>query len=154
MKHINMKDLVEQVLDALHQSGMRVKQIKDYKYCGLYPICQYFSDRGLTAYTKNVADEFILQIRAEYEQGKISRWKWTTVRRSAELLEKYHTEGTVTLPSLPKWEVLYNPLHQPPSSQLLLEADNLLVLVYQTKQELLRFGYREKNHQQLCLRWV
>lgn len=145
MKHINMKDLVEQVLDALHQSGMRVKQIKDCKYCGLYPISQYFSDRGLTAYTKDVADEFILQIRAEYEQGKISRWKWTTVRRSAELLEKYHTEGTVILPSLPKWEVLYNPLHQPPSSQLLLEADNLLVLVYQTKQELLRFGYREKT---------
>lgn len=145
MKHINMKDLVEQVLDALHQSGMRVKQIKDYKYCGLYPISKYFSDRSLTAYTKNVADEFILQIRAEYEQGKISRWKWTTVRRSAELLEKYHTEGTVILPSLPKWEVLYNPLHQPPPSQLLLEADNLLVLVYQTKQELLRFGYREKT---------
>jgi len=140
-----MKDLVEQVLDALHQSGMRVKQIKDYKYCGLYPISQYFSDRGLTAYTKNVANEFILQVRAEYEQGKISRWKWTTVRRAAELLEKYYTEGTVILPSLPKWEVLYNPLHQPPPSQLLLEADNLLVLVYQTKQELLRFGYREKT---------
>lgn len=145
MKHINMNVLVEQVLNALRQSGMRTKLIKDYKYCGFYPICQYFSTRGLTCYSKTVVDEFICQIRVDYEQGKISKWKWSTLRRSAEFLNKYHTESIGTFPSLPKWDVLYNPLRQAPSPQQFSEDDNLFVLVYQTKQELLKFGHQEKT---------
>lgn len=145
MKQGNMEVLVEQVLNTLQKSGTSKKNLKDYKYCGLYPIRQYFSTRGIFAYSKTIADEFIFQVRSDYEQGKISRWKWSILRRSAELLGKYYTDGTVTLLPLPKWGVLHNPFRQEPSKQQLSEEDNLFVLVCRTKQELLKFGYKAKT---------
>jgi len=145
MKHVKMEVLVEQVLNTLQQSGTSKKMLKDYRYCGLYPIKQYFSARGISTYSQAVADEFIIQIRSDYEKGKISRWKWSIVRRSSKLLEKYYTDGTVALLPLPKWEVLHNPLRQEPSPQQLSEDDNLFVLIYRTKQELSKFGYKAKT---------
>lgn len=145
MEHVDVKNLVNQTLDALKRAGAGKKKLKNYKYCGFGPLLRYFGNNEVFSYSTDVVDDFISHIRSEYEHGKISRWKWNIVRRSAELLEQFHKTDSVEMAPLPKWEVLNNPLHQVPTPQQLADTGSLFSLTYRTKQELLKFGHKPKT---------
>jgi len=144
MKRIYVKTLVTRTLDALRMAGVSKKKLKDYKYCGIGPIMQHFAAQGISSYSKSEVDSLLFQTRLDYESGNISRFKWGIIRKSASMLEDVYTTGKVSFEPLTKWEALHNPLHQEPSPAQLCDRDNLLVLVYLTKQELLKFGLSPK----------
>lgn len=145
MEHVTVQTLADQTLEALRQSGVSPKMLKDYKYCGFRPLLRHFEDNDIFVYAKDPADTFILQIRTAYEHEEISRWKWNVVRRCADLLEQFHKTSGISMAPLPKWEVVHNPLRQAPTPQQIADADNLFSLIYHTKQELLKLGHKPKT---------
>lgn len=145
MKHVNTETLTTQLLEELEKLGLTNSSLKDYKYCGMGPIIKHFGLLGSSEYSTNEVEIYIENLRKHYENGEISRWKWSIVRKSAALLEEFYKSGTVTLAPLPKWEAVHNPLHQKPSEIQLKDNDNIFALVYRVKKELSLFGLSQKT---------
>lgn len=140
-----METLISQSLSALERAGMRKKSVQNLKSCGIGPIAQYFAMQGKEVYSKAEVDNFVLQIRAEYEAKTISPFKWGTIRRAAVILEDVYTTGEASLKQLTKWEALHNPLHQEPSLEQLHDKTSLLGLFARTKHELEKFDFSPKT---------
>lgn len=145
MKNVKLEWIIAQVLEQLQNAGVSPKCLKDYKYCGFGEISKYFTKQGRTTYSQSEMDCFMRDARERYECKEISKWKWQQVRKSAAWMEEFNASGVVTLAPLAKWEVVHNPLRREPTSEELLDYENLYGLVYQTKQSLKNFNLSEKS---------
>lgn len=147
MKNVTLEAMIIEVLELLRETNLSPKCLKDYKYCGFGEIVKCFSAQGCMYYNDATMQAYMENIRALYKRGEISRWKWQQLRKTSAWLKEYHATGAITLGPLAKWEVLHNPLRQRPSEEQQQDSNNLFALVYQTKQELSKFGLSAKSLQ-------
>ncbi|GHV28259.1 hypothetical protein FACS18948_6920 [Clostridia bacterium] len=153
---LNMRELMTLALKLLEGEGLSAKTLKEYRVTGFGTIIRHFEAIGQPKFSAGIIDEIVLQTRHLYESAQISKGTWRCVRRGGELLKHLQTQGNldipslicdprvITLPMLPKWEFLHNPLHCKPSDKALADPDNIYGLVWRTKQAMQNVGYSNK----------
>src|SRR5438874_8268577 len=110
---------------------------------GFGELCRRFEARGATEYSPELADLVVREVRADFERGEFSSWKWTAVRRGAALLDVFDRTGSVDIAPLPPWNVW----RLPPTPGQLAEHGNRHTLVWTAQQRLREVGLNAKPSQ-------
>ena len=87
MDTFNLKDVADQSLRLLEQSGISAKAAKKYRTTGFGAIIRHFTRQGIVDVNIDMLDAFILEQRECFERGEFSEWKWRLVRRGSELIK-------------------------------------------------------------------
>jgi hypothetical protein len=143
MGAISIRLLAGSTLRALEGTGTSEKTLKAYECTGFGELSRRFEARGATEYSPELADVMVREVRAEFERGAFSRWKWTAVRRGAALLDVFDRTGSVDLAPLPPWNVW----RLPPTPGQLADQGNLHALVWTAQEWLREFGLSAKTLQ-------
>ena len=106
MDGVALRELMESALQRMEQDGASGKALTSYRSTGFGAIVRYCEAIDSPEYAEATIDEFINQLRAEYERGEVLKWKWWLVRRGGELLKHLHNTGTIDLPRCEQWEAL------------------------------------------------
>ena len=93
--------LIHEVRQFILKFGHSRKTLSSYDYYGFGVIYRYCAERGETKYSKNVIDCLINEMRSGYENHTISRSIYQCVRKTAALLEEYHTTGMIEWKRIP-----------------------------------------------------
>lgn len=141
----NVKEVAEQLLQELEQSGTSAKTVKGYRNTGFGAIIRHFVSQGGLDVDAAMLDAFILEQRERFERGEFSAWKWGLVRRGSELLKHYAETGILATTALRPWEpVLRKPRQSvkldTPTVEQLADPDDLFALIWRTKQALQENG--------------
>ena len=142
MSIVSVDELITKVMRELERNGMSVCSLKHTRV-GFRKVERYFMAQGIDDYCVVTVEDFVNQTRSSYTNKEISLNIFGQVRRCVAILSTYYQAGSLaTLPrKLREWRHLTNPLRQPPSAEQLSSKDDMLALVYRTKQELLKFGF-------------
>jgi hypothetical protein len=143
MGAIGIRLLAGSALRALKGTGASERTLKVYECTGFGELCRRFEARGATQYSPELADVVVREVRADFERGAFSSWKWTSVRRGAALLDVFDRIGSVDLAPLPPWNVW----RLPPTPGQLADQRNLHALVWTAQQRLREFGVSTKTLQ-------
>src|SRR5437773_297180 len=135
---IDIRLLAGSTLRALKGAGTSEKTLKVYQCTGFGELCRRFEARGATEYSPELADLVVREVRADFERGEFSSWKWTAVRRGAALLDVFDRTGSVDLAPLAPW----NLLRLTPTSEQLADRGNLHALVWTAQERLRELGLR------------
>ena len=141
MTKSSMRSLSEAALKQLEMDGASRRKLISHRYTEFGEIVRYCEQVGKSDFSEAVIDEYILNLRSNYENGTIPKWKWTKIRRGGELLKLYHATRTLEMPRCRPWEVLHNPLRRQPTVLEASDPNNIFGLVTRTKQELQKFGF-------------
>jgi site-specific recombinase XerD len=142
---LNMRELMELALQKMELNDNSEKTLKDYRTSGFGSIVRHCELIGQRDYSAVVIDTFVSDIRTQYEQSKVSRYKWTLIRRSGELFKRLHDNGTIDLPPCKSWEALHNPLHRQPTEEELANPNSVVALARRTEQMLTELGLTPKT---------
>ena len=140
---ISIRMLAGSALRALKGAGASERTLKVYECTGFGELCRRFEARGATEYSPELADVVVREVRADFQRGALSSWKWTMVRRGAALLDVFNRTGSVDLAPLPPWNVL----RLPPTSGQLADQGNLHALIWAAQQRLRKLGASAKTLQ-------
>jgi len=142
---LNIRELMELALQKMKFGGESEKMLKRYRTSGFGGIVRHCELIGQRAFSAETIDAFVLDIRAKYEQGEVSQWKWALIRRSGELLKHLHDNGTIDLPPCTKWEALHNPLHREPTTEEAANPNSVVALIRRAEQLLAQLGLAPKT---------
>ena len=140
---IDIRLLAGSTLRALKGAGASERTLKVYECTGFGELCRRFEARGAMQYSPELADVVVREVRADFERGAFSSWKWTAVRRGAALLDVFDRTGSVDLAPLSPWNVL----RLPPTSGQVADQGNLHALVWAAQQRLRELGVTPKTLQ-------
>jgi site-specific recombinase XerD len=147
MKETGIVFVIDAALEHMVHDGASADHLRKYRRSGFGAIQQYCQQNGITDYSPETIDRFVLQMRNEYERCEISRFRWGIARRSAELLKQFHISGTLALQRCSPWKSLHNPLHREPASHEAENPDSIIALVRRTEQALAAFELTPKTLQ-------
>ncbi len=99
-------------MDAMRARNITAKTVREFERYGIRRIVTYFLQNGRTAYSKEVAWEFVLQERKAMEVGYLPHYQWAETRRAAVYLEQMAEYGQIQEKPMRKWEAEHNPLLQ------------------------------------------
>jgi hypothetical protein len=134
----NLRTLRETALQQMEQDRASAKRLTSYRSTGFGAIIRHCEELGCVNYDDEVIEKFIFKSRSAYESGAISRWTWQLIRRSGELLKHFQKNMTFDLPKCESWAYLHNPLRREPTLEELSDNNNIFVLVWRLKQEILK----------------
>jgi integrase/recombinase XerD len=140
---ISIRLLAGSTLCALKGAGTSEKTLKVYECTGFGELCRRFEARGASEYSPELADVVVREVRADFERGAFSRWKWTAVRRGAALLDVFDRTGSVDVAPLPPWNVW----RLPPTPGQMADPGDLHALMWTAQQRLREFGVTAKTLQ-------
>ena len=141
MKKINVPLLSEQVLKALKFSGISRRRLTEYR-TGFREVISAF---GSEPVTHEALDSFIFEKRRLYEEDNYPICKWEISRRCTELLKFFSKNGSIQLPSLPRWDFLHSPLYNKPSDTELDDPRSIIGLLWKVRQALSGTGLAEST---------
>ena len=136
MQKINVSEVSRQILSTLKSEGASQSRISSCRV-GFAEIVSAF---GSEPVTQKALDSFVCGQRWLYEEGNITYRMWQITRRGTELLKFFSETGSLNLPLLPEWEFLHNPLYNKPSDAQLDDPDNIIGLLWRTRQALAASG--------------
>lgn len=90
---------------AISSFGLSKKTLSNYNYEGFIPICRYFAEQNQEYYSKELAEQLVLETRQQYEQRLMYRSKYQNIRKTVALLDECYETGTVKWSYLPNWSV-------------------------------------------------
>lgn len=145
MELIELNATVQRALELLVDAGMSDGSMHDYTHTGFGGILRHFHRKGILYATEEMLDHFLLEQRTLLEQGKISQWKWSLLRRSCELLKQCAAEDSIDLPSLRPWNPAWNRpeqsiQHDTPTAKQFAESGNIFVLVWTVNRQMEQLG--------------
>ena len=97
----SLSALIHSVRQSILALGHSQGTIHNYDYYGFGIIYRYCSERGESKYSETVIDGLINEIRSKYENHTVNRTIYQCVRKTAALLEEYHTTGIITWGRIP-----------------------------------------------------
>jgi site-specific recombinase XerD len=102
MEQIEIKQLIDQVLKVMSNFNLAESSLKGYKLSAFSPIRSFFIKNGKHLYSKETTDTFIKIAIERLNKAEISDRHFRKLRKAADLLEEYHTTGTL------EWKVRTN----------------------------------------------
>jgi site-specific recombinase XerD len=136
VKAKDVQALLKSALQQMEHNGASARMLKNYRMTGFGAIRRHFEELGVSEFSDEAVDVFIMRSRDDYEHGTMTYWKWTLIHRSAELLKVFSVSGTLDLPPCPKWDVIHHRFRQKPTSEEMADPKNIFSLVWRTKQEM------------------
>jgi|GEM_PF-6295553 len=119
----NVSVLAEEVLHKLKSE--EVKRISSIKNFGFRVIIQHFESIGNLFVDNYTLREYLEKQHEVYSGDKKIAWRWSQLRRGAELLMYFAATGKVDMPPLPDWEKRYCQLCIEPTEEQLSNNDNI-----------------------------
>jgi len=104
LKPFKLSELVTQTKEAISAFGLSQKTLSNYNYEGFAPICCYFAEQNQEDYSKELAEQLVLETRQKYKLGLTYRSKYQNIRRVTALLYECYKTGTVKWSCLPNWK--------------------------------------------------
>ncbi len=131
--NIDVKSLSQKALESLTQMRLTQNTVWTYKQYGFKPILDYFEEKRITDYSKDVINKLLSKFKDELDQGNLMRWKWQKIRKAANFLDCVYQNKELNMKPLVSWEIEHNPLRQAPDDTQLENSDNIVVLVHGIK---------------------
>ncbi|QQE78437.1 site-specific integrase [Alicyclobacillus sp. SO9] len=103
MERLTLQELIVRTRDGIRPMHHSQSTVWQYEY-SWRKLCDYFSKHGVSSFSEKLAQQFIIEIRKQYETGAIKRWKFKLFRKATSLLGEYHQTGCVTWRHAPKWD--------------------------------------------------
>lgn len=75
--------------------GVSLKTFQNYIYDGFDKILRGHIEQGLTLYSKLLTEQMVKNMRTRFEEGKINRGAFQTLRQIALMLDEYNRFGNV-----------------------------------------------------------
>jgi len=110
VKHLPFEELVAETRNAI--KPMRHSQSTLWQYEHAWrELRGYFAERGISSFSVELAEQFVLEVRQLYENRLLKEWKFKLLRKAVALLTEYHEVGSITWKHVPRWgkEGLKNP---------------------------------------------
>ncbi len=102
MKQIKLKQVIEQVLEAMSSFNLTKSTLKTYKYSAFSSITTYAKKRDALFYSKDITDDFLKFQKDRLNNNEISEKHYRLLRKAVELLEEYYTTGNL------RWKIRHN----------------------------------------------
>ena len=99
----NVHALIWQTQQELLKFNLLSKSMSNYRYDGFGRILRLHMRRGVTQYSKILADESVNEAREQFQQGRMCRSVYCNIRKAAALLDEYHRTGTLEWRVLKRW---------------------------------------------------
>lgn len=143
MNEIMIADVSSRILDSIRARNLKEKSIKEFERYGIRRILAHFKEKGWTFYSKEAAQEFVLQERTRVESGQLPSYQWAHTRRAAVYLKQMAEYGEIQEVPLPKWEAEHNRLfksvaHSEPPAQ------DMETLICQVRDAMMKLDISEK----------
>ena len=95
MKKIELKKLIDHVLDALRAFELSTSTLKTYRYSAFSPIKTFFAKKGQHLYSQKTATTFLKRVKERLKNNEISERHYRKLRKAADLLEEYSATGAL-----------------------------------------------------------
>lgn len=146
----NLEETAARALESLAADGTSEKTLKGYRNTGFGCAIRYFRANGVAQVDDTMLDTFVQEQRALFEEGGISQWKWSLLRRGCEILKHYAKTGSTELPPLQPWDLpVRQKTHQhvgpEPAPEQLADPEDIFALVWKTNQALQKSGLSPKT---------
>ena len=102
MDQVNIKDLIEETLNAMQSWGLCRTTLNSYKYNGFSHIRKFFEAQEQPNFNSQTAQEFSILSRKRWERYEISARQFRKLQKAAALLEEYNNTGRLI------WGYLHN----------------------------------------------
>lgn len=145
MKKLSIRKLAEEALVLLANTETSPKELYNYRVTGFGAIVRHFEKHRIAKFSDIEVDQFIIQSRIDFENHKISEWKWRNIRKGGEILKTFYETGSVEIPILPSWKALHDPIKKPPTKEQLRDKENIFAIVWKVKQEIQKFGWSRRT---------
>ena len=117
MKKTLLSELIEQTKNAVR--SFEHSQSTSYQYqMGWNNLSGYFLEHHQVLYSKQLAEQYLLELREKWRAGTIKRWRYQLYRRTVQILVEYDEMGEVTWkrhkddPPVRLHQAAYKNLHQ------------------------------------------
>lgn len=150
MEFIELGTTAQRALELLSDTGINAKTLYGYMHTGFGGILRHFGEKGISYVDEEMLEAFHLEQRSLLEQGRISYWKWSLIRRSCELLKQCAVTDSVHLPDLRPWNSERNCSEQSirydkPTKRQLAEPENIFLLVWTAHKLMGQLGLAERT---------
>jgi len=95
MKKIELKKLIDHVMNALRDLGLSKSTLKSYRYSAFSSINKFFKQKGRHLYSKKITGAFCKNIEVRLKNNEISSRHYRKLRKAVNLLDEYVTTGTL-----------------------------------------------------------
>lgn len=102
MGQITLEELIVQTRNAIKPMQHSESTRSQYDYAWR-ELSRYFAERGVSSFSVDLAEEFVMELRERFDQGLLKKWKFKLVRKTVVLLREYYEFGTVTWKHVPRW---------------------------------------------------
>jgi integrase len=120
MDEISLFELIEQTRESIRSFKYKPSTIYRYEqaWSGL---TRYFLENHQVMFSKQLAEQYILEAKAKLDAGSIKRWQYRGIRQKVQMLIEYYENGRIT------WKRYTddNPSHLQQLAFLLLHKDYL-----------------------------
>ena len=102
MEEASFQELVEHTKRVMEPLGHSPSTRWHYDYAWRH-LGDFFARHGETTFDAELAQQFVLEIREQYEQGAMKFWKFKLLRKSVEVLLDCQRTGCVTWRYASRW---------------------------------------------------
>ncbi len=146
MKKYDVGRTTELVMSKLKSEGdWHTQKLYSLKSTGFRPLLRHFESVGSFVVDDGMVKTYLEAQHEIYEGDRKKAWRWTWIRRGAELVMYFAATGRVDLPPLPKWNKRDCLFYVEPTAEQLANNDNIYGLIWRTRLALRSFGYAERT---------
>lgn len=103
MESMTVDDLISQTKAAVQSLGHSASTRWQYDYAWR-KVKEYFATRGTSDFSTELAEQYVHDMRQQFECGAMKAWKFKLMRKAVALVTEYFETGDVRWTHLPKWE--------------------------------------------------
>jgi site-specific recombinase XerD len=128
MGEITLSELIEQTKESIR--SFEHSQSTAYQYQMAWgALTDYFNEHDQVIFSKQLAEQYVLESKAKLETGAIKKWRYKLNRLTVQMLIECYQEGQVTW----KYHEDDHPTHLQQSAYILLHKDYLNCLKKEEK---------------------
>lgn len=144
MKKYDVGEIAGLVMGRLKSEGVwSTQKLYSLKSIGFRPLLKHFEDSGSLLIDDSMVENYLKKQHDIYKGDRKQAWRWTWIRRGAELIMYFAKTGHVDLPHLPKWNRRDCLFYVEPTAEQLADNKNIYGLIWRTRLALREFGYAE-----------
>lgn len=97
-----LEELISRTREAVKPLGHSESTLWHYDY-GWEQLRRFHVERGTDAFSVDLANEHVGEVRQRYESGAIKIWKFKLTRRCVAYLIQFYESGVIRWSQLPRW---------------------------------------------------
>ncbi|MDO9529276.1 MAG: site-specific integrase [Syntrophales bacterium] len=102
MQERTLIDLIAKTKEAIKPFQHSPSTLWQYDY-GWRGLCDYFAKHRTIHFSKELANQYVMKNRQQYERGAIAKWKFKLIRKTVDMLTQYNENGNVKWVKVPSW---------------------------------------------------